>query len=465
MVIQIIMNKLVLLLLLVFSSAYRINADEWSVIEISGNLDLKNIEELRFYPFENLAEDASLVQVIKIDENGQFAFTYSLCTPVNAVLFLGEKMYMVFLLPDHNLKISINQNYEITILDDCRLNNTIFLEYQNKFSPFFNSDLNYQLSPEQFVSQVDSVSDLKRNFLSRNQNKISDQLIDYLENDIAYGAAKEKIYFARRFASHLMKDNSIYFKFLENISIQNEKAVHVYNYLNFIDNYINYLFYKEFIGTGVEYKNDYVEKYYIARKPLKGVILEQFLAENFSIALKIRSPLSKDSTFQVLLNEFIENNNSVVLKNILKRAIYETQNSAVSIGKSSPNFTLMNRNNKAYTLSSFKDKYIVLDFWASWCGPCRREIPEMIELSMKYKNYVDVIFISIDDNQKNWENACNQLEIPEPCLLIDNITRTNYGFNKTVGIPYYIIIDSNGFVLSDITTLEEIESTISKENK
>ncbi|MGF7231341.1 redoxin domain-containing protein [Arachidicoccus sp.] len=80
----------------------------------------------------------------------------------------------------------------------------------------------------------------------------------------------------------------------------------------------------------------------------------------------------------------------------------------VQIGKNAPEFSLPDQNGKNVHLASFNGKYILLDFWASWCVPCRAESPYLVKAYKKYKDKnFTVISVSLDDErtEQNWMNA------------------------------------------------------------
>jgi thiol-disulfide isomerase/thioredoxin len=451
------MKRLIPILIISILIGCKTNVDNWSTIKISGEINVPDISNLWFYPFESLAEDENLMQNIQINEDGFFRILYSLNKPINALIMIEDKKLMIYIEPGEDLYFNVNDDFQIEIIDDIKDNNSFFLDYQHRFVPFFTSNLNYQLNPKHFIHQIDSITHEKNTFLEANNKRLCKNFIDNLENDITYFAAKEKIYYSRRYASHLIKNENQYFDFLNTIDIQNDLAINVPNYLDFIDNYINYLYLKKIWGIGTDYKNDYIEKYYIAKSVLKGQVLEQFLTENLFLGLD--HPVEKEK-FNEILIEFLTGNYSEKLKNILKRKLSDFKNSKFAEGKIAPEFSLKNRNNNACSLSNFQGKYVVLNFWASWCSPCRRAIPLMIELSEEYKDVAQFIFISVDGNLSNWDNACSQLEIPEPCLIIDSITRGNYEFDKSVSVPLYLVLDDKGRVVSRNPTNEEIESIL-----
>jgi len=79
---------------------------------------------------------------------------------------------------------------------------------------------------------------------------------------------------------------------------------------------------------------------------------------------------------------------------------------ATAIGSIAPDFTLQSIDDKPVALSSLKGKYVLLDFWASWCGPCRKENPNVVKAYNQFKNKNFTVFgVSLDEDKIAWQNA------------------------------------------------------------
>jgi len=86
-----------------------------------------------------------------------------------------------------------------------------------------------------------------------------------------------------------------------------------------------------------------------------------------------------------------------------------TKEKLTAIGSPAPDFSCADINGKPLTLSSMKGKYVLLDFWASWCGPCRRENPSVVKAYHRYHDKgLEIIGVSLDDNKADWQNAVSK---------------------------------------------------------
>ena len=129
--------------------------------------------------------------------------------------------------------------------------------------------------------------------------------------------------------------------------------------------------------------------------------------------------------------------------------------SAPTIGSMAPDFTMNDTEGKPFTLSQLKGKYVLVDFWASWCGPCRGENPNVVAAYNQFKNKnFTILGVSLDENKEKWLQAikADKLKWKQVSDLKgwENATVSLYGYD---GIPYNVLIDPQGKIIA--TSLRE----------
>jgi len=111
------------------------------------------------------------------------------------------------------------------------------------------------------------------------------------------------------------------------------------------------------------------------------------------------------------------------------------------------NFTLKDTSNRDVNLSAFKGKVILLDFWATWCGPCKIEIPWFIEFQNKYgKNGLQVIGVSVDDTLEKLKPYVTSMKMNYVVLQGLDHDDLQDAYGPMFGIPVTAVISRNGKV-------------------
>ncbi|MFZ9980813.1 MAG: redoxin domain-containing protein [Cyclobacteriaceae bacterium] len=122
---------------------------------------------------------------------------------------------------------------------------------------------------------------------------------------------------------------------------------------------------------------------------------------------------------------------------------------AVSIGKSAPSFTQADPEGKQVSLESFRGKYVLLDFWASWCGPCRQENPNLVKTYQRFRDHLTILGISLDQKREPWLKA-----IKDDQLIWQQVSDLKGWSNEVAGkyqvrsIPDNFLLDKEGRIIA-----------------
>jgi thiol-disulfide isomerase/thioredoxin len=137
---------------------------------------------------------------------------------------------------------------------------------------------------------------------------------------------------------------------------------------------------------------------------------------------------------------------------------------ANATGKAAPlHFTLKDMNGADVKLASFKGKVILLNFWATWCGPCKAEIPSLVELQDQYADDLVVLGFSVDDTVEKMKPYAAQYKIDYPLLVGNGREDVQEAFGPLFGIPVSVIIGRDGKIAkkhSGIATKSQFEREI-----
>lgn len=159
-----------------------------------------------------------------------------------------------------------------------------------------------------------------------------------------------------------------------------------------------------------------------------------------------------------LSKKFPNDKNVIMFHEVVERML------STNVGQFAPEISLPTPNGKEIALSSLKGKLVLIDFWASWCGPCRKEMPNVVKIYSKFKNKgFEIYGVSLDQDKEKWMEAITKDGINWPQVsdlkYWDNVAARIYNVQ---GIPYTVLIDKDGKIIAKNLRGQELEKKIAE---
>lgn len=182
----------------------------------------------------------------------------------------------------------------------------------------------------------------------------------------------------------------------------------------------------------------------------------KYIIENYSDRNSLVAALSflNYSKNKELINnalaqfESINPNYAPVLK--YKKNIIEAEElkEKLAIGKIAPDFKYKNKEGKEVSPRDYKGKFLIIDFWASWCGPCRSEIPNVEKIYNEFKaKGLEVLSVSIDKKRADWLKALSEEKMPWAQVNTTDSGKEIMKMYQFSGIPYIILLDKDNKII------------------
>lgn len=405
---------------------------------------------VRYYK-EYLTYQVGIADSAELDKAGNFSMSFNWPAPYPAELLHGEEVTSLFLSPGYDLKVSLDtKQFDETVKytgKGADVNN--YLARKTLLTSPVSAMVMYRMPEAAFTQQVDSVYRKNMDFFNEWFAKADKKdaaiaaFMNYQQAELTYTWATQKEYYPSSYAYFTKTPATLphdYYDFLKEAPLHDANASLSSSYLLFVQ----YQVYKK---TQTQKALDSTAN---ETQVSLAVIDKEFTGEvkEYLYVQQIKSLLERGDMNSALgvFEKYKTFGKSEAYLNVLQHVFSAAE--GLKPGKDAPNFAAVDLNGKKVKLSDYKGKLVYIDVWASWCGPCVREIPyaEKLQEELKGKGIV-FLCVSVDENEGSWKNIVKQKNIggthvrsySEPA----NIS-TLYNID---GIPHYLIIDKAGKIV------------------
>jgi thiol-disulfide isomerase/thioredoxin len=377
--------------------------------------------------------------VIPIDSLGKGELTLDITEPIYVTFYYQYLSPKLFLTPGTDICLSFEEN-ETGMDTEITGKGSDESRYLN-FAPLFAAEINdTELSEEAFLALSDSLynanlSELEKAGLSKTFNELERERLKYF----SYSTLPSYPYFHRRLTMDTTYSaSSVYWEKLNGLLVIEPSQLQYKEYRSFISEAADRISIDKYPGIRTI---DALVKY--VESDVTEPLIAEFLINNKIFKMMEQRGLASLSDSDIeAFRRFVKTPELIDSFETL----YDKWNN-ISEGSPSPNFNAIDVNGNKFSLADFSGKYLYIDVWATWCGPCRIEIPHMKELEERYHGK-DITFVSIscDADLEAWKSRVNegmtgvQLHFDEGDNFMDDYIIT--------GIPRFILLDREGKIIS-----------------
>ncbi len=450
------MRNLILMLTLAVLAGCSRPAD--TIIRLSGTIANPNAEPVEFVFYRDYTNNHREIISIVPDDQNQFSVEFEMPEAAIGTLRNGRTSIQLFLEPGDILEINAdagNWLESISFLGKAAAVNTFFVAYQRDLLPqtgaTFFGNAAATLAAEAFVAATDSVANIKLGFLAGFPEKqnLSPAFNAWFETEVLYGKYTRLLSYPaihQRFNNldSLPELPGNYFAFLQNSALFDDNRLNSETYVNFLLAYLAY--------RAPEHRQRFDEvastneiNFALAGELIPGE--SGYYAQALSINREFNfGNLEKARALYV---QFMETSDSEDLKGRVTKTWEGIQ--ALMPGNPAPDFIMTDINGNQVKLGDFKGKVVYLKFWASWCGPCMRQVPPAAELKKRLEGQSDLVFmyVSIDTDLDAWRSTIERNNISGIHLQTPGRERGTPALYQVKWIPTFFIIGKDGNIFDN----------------
>ncbi|MDL2262301.1 TlpA family protein disulfide reductase, partial [Bacteroidales bacterium OttesenSCG-928-I21] len=398
------------------------------------------------------------VDTLNVDDKGKFTYITELLEPSYIELKNGTSTISVYLSPMSrtSLEYDFKNLYESLNFSgtDGDINNYLWQETQIKEDQKIGSDEflrapSYEIFEKSLINLKNLLERNLDDFVSKNGNKYENFINLEKQKQIIFETYLRISYYIQQisesqFDTEIEKEIET---LVESIRIDDAEVNKLNNFIEFAQTYFMYNIYLKFNSNSHVYKT-----------------MEEYSDEYFSIINDLfQVDKTREELYYRAMNDFLVYYGIESIKNpyqYYKTIATDTSrikyfddlffsHTKLDPGNPSVDFSFPDIDGKIYSLSDFRGKYVYIDIWASWCGPCRAEFPNLKALKEKYKSKNIVILgISVDEDKSQWENMVKTQNLDGIQLFAGGWNNQLCEFYKITGIPRFILLDKEGKIIN-----------------
>jgi thiol-disulfide isomerase/thioredoxin len=412
---------------------------------VSGKITNKSNEDLII-----ASPDMYFKQIISVNEDGTFSDTLRV-EPNRYIIYQGRNGVALFIENGNDLKVEFdmkNMDSSIVISGKGSEISNYLLAKIKKAKEIKGSGLEIYLKDESEYKAAQLEVKNSMTSILENSKGISDDFKAMELRNINYEYINEL---------NIYEDYYKYYSKKEDFKVSEDFLKDVEKVLDF-NNEEDYLYSKSYQDiVGSHYRNEankLIEQDSISEDLASLMALSK--ATNATIKNKL---LYNDAKYGITYTETLEDYYKFYMDNSTnekqKSEITESYNKLKTVAKGQPSPKFVNYENfngSTTSLDDFKGKYVYVDVWATWCGPCKREIPSLKEVEKKYHNKnIEFVSISVDkqNDHETWKKMVEDMELKGVQLFADKDWSSQFVQDYLIkGIPRFILIDTEGNIVN-----------------
>jgi thiol-disulfide isomerase/thioredoxin len=391
-----------------------------------------------------------------IDDAGSFSGEITLDSTAEYRFLHGGEYARIFLSPGDSIHLSLDtKDIDQTLIfgGDHMAVNTYFVNqvlnrenWNNKYPPRSI----HELDPTVFVSAVDSMySDQRETLQKLAASGSADDLVVHEEISIDFREAKEMIMYEPRRKQQLgvaeVRLPEGFYSFMDDLDLNDPNNLEVPAFDSFMNTYLFLEVNKEHPGVVNDPGKQLTAMFDVIDEKITNSEIKQELYTSLTLDnLKYRG-LNGMEEAMPKVKEVVTDSAQLAL---IEEELAKWEDLAT--GQPAPGFTAVDIEGNSMSLADMKGEFVYLDVWATWCAPCRMEIPHLEEMqkSLKGEN-IRFVSISLDEDKKAWKEMVTEDNLGGTQIHIADEAKRQFSKDYLItGIPRFMIFNPNGEIVT-----------------